>query len=164
MKTSGGKIVSLRALEQLRRNWRQQDKIVVFTNGCFDLLHIGHIRYLRFARTLGDALVVGLNTDRSVKVLKGAERPIFGELDRAEQLGALEAVNRVVLFDEDDPAKLIARLRPDILVKGEDYRNKVVVGAEAVESWGGRVEFAPFTPGASTSDLVERLLASRAGE
>ncbi len=136
---------------------RRRGGQVVFTNGCFDILHVGHLRYLSWARSRGDALVVGLNTDRSVQELKGPDRPYFSELDRAEALAALSAVDHVVLFDEETPIDLIAAVRPDVLIKGEDYRDKVVVGRELVEGWGGIVELAPLTPGRSTSEIAERI-------
>ena len=131
-------------------------KKVVFTNGCFDLLHVGHVTYLEQARKLGDALVVGLNTDRSVRGLKGASRPVIGEEDRARVLAALESVDAVVLFDDDTPLDLIRALRPDVLVKGDDYSEDQVVGAVEVKSWGGRVALIPVVPGRSTSRIVER--------
>jgi D-beta-D-heptose 7-phosphate kinase/D-beta-D-heptose 1-phosphate adenosyltransferase len=133
---------------------RQQGKKVVFTNGCFDLLHVGHVTYLEQARRLGDYLVVGLNTDRSVRALKGPTRPVIREEDRARVLAALEAVDAVILFDEDTPLDLIRALRPDVLVKGSDYTEGQVVGAEEVSSWGGRVELVPVIDGKSTSGII----------
>ena len=130
---------------------------IVFTNGCFDLLHVGHVRYLARARSLGDCLVVGLNTDASVRRFKGAGRPVVPEARRAEVLAALEAVDHVVLFDEDTPLRLIGELQPDVLVKGADWAPGEVVGRELVEARGGRVELAPVTPEASTSALIEAI-------
>lgn len=138
--------------------WRQQVRgRVAFTNGVFDLLHPGHIDLLHHARAQGDALVVGLNTDASVQRLKGPERPIRREADRAFVLAALRDVDVVVLFSQDTPLELIRHLRPDVLVKGGDYTPDTVVGRSEVESWGGRVVIAPLRPGHSTTALVERL-------
>lgn len=134
-----------------------EGKSVVFTNGCFDLLHVGHVRYLRRTAQLGDVLVVGLNSDESVRRLKGEGRPIIGESDRAEVLGALQYVDYVVIFDEDTPLRLIRELRPDVIAKGGDYSSEQVVGKEDVESWGGRVEIVPFVDGKSTTRIIERI-------
>ena len=131
---------------------------VVFTNGCFDILHAGHVQYLERARALGDALVVGLNTDRSVRELeKGAGRPFNEQADRALVLAGLAAVDAVVLFDQDTPYELIQEIRPAVLVKGGDYRPEEVVGKDLVEAHGGRVELIPFLPGRSTTGLVDRI-------
>lgn len=129
---------------------------VVFTNGCFDILHRGHVEYLAFARELGDRLVVGLNSDRSVRVLKGEGRPINSVEDRAIVLAALESVSAVVVFDQDTPSELIRRLVPDVLVKGGDYSIEGVVGAAEVQEAGGRVVLAPLVPGLSTTNLLYR--------
>ena len=131
---------------------------VVFTNGCFDLLHVGHVRYLEAARSLGDGLIVGVNTDASVaRLMKGPGRPLNPEGDRARVLAALACVDRVVLFGEDTPLALITRLAPDILVKGGDYQLDEIVGREVVLARGGRVVALPFLPGYSTTGLIERL-------
>ncbi len=130
---------------------------VVFTNGCFDLLHVGHIRYLQRARALGDVLILGLNSDASVRRLKGEKRPLINEEDRAHVLAALACVDHVVLFDEDTPLELIREIRPDVLVKGGDYTREQVVGHELVEQQGGRVELIPVVEGASTTGIVERI-------
>jgi D-beta-D-heptose 7-phosphate kinase/D-beta-D-heptose 1-phosphate adenosyltransferase len=132
---------------------------VVFTNGVFDLLHPGHVDVLVAARSLGDALVVGVNTDASVRQLKGPARPVRGERDRAYVLAALEAVDAVVLFDEDTPLEMIRALMPDVLVKGGDYSMDSVVGAPEVLARGGRVVIVPLTPGHSTTRTVERMRA-----
>ena len=145
------------ALEPLRREGRE----IVFTNGCFDILHAGHVRYLQAARRLGGALVVGLNDDASVRRLKGPERPINSELDRAELLASLACVDFVVLFGEDTPLELVRTVQPDVLVKGEDWREKGVVGADLVEARGGRVVLVPLLEGRSTSRLVERIRSKR---
>lgn len=143
--------------------WRQRQRgRVVFTNGVFDLLHPGHIDVLRGARHRGDALVVGLNTDASVKRLKGPSRPVRPEQDRAYVLGALEVVDVVVLFGEDTPLELIRELAPDVLVKGGDYSVDTVVGAHDVLSRGGEVVIIPITPGHSTTATIERLAGADA--
>lgn len=136
---------------------RREGKRVVFTNGCFDLLHAGHIGLLRFARAQGDALVVGLNSDDSVRRLKGPERPVQNEHDRADILSELESVSMVVVFDDDTPMRLIETLRPDVLVKGGDYAQDQVVGGEFVRASGGAVVLAPLTQGRSTTSVVERI-------
>jgi rfaE bifunctional protein nucleotidyltransferase chain/domain len=134
---------------------------VVFTNGVFDLLHPGHLDVLRGARVLGDALVVGLNSDASVRRLKGPERPVRSEAERAYVLAGLEAVDAVTLFDQDTPLDLVRFLRPDVIVKGGDYSPDTVVGAADVRGWGGECVIVPLTPGQSTSSIIERLRAPR---
>ncbi|HET7583271.1 MAG TPA: D-glycero-beta-D-manno-heptose 1-phosphate adenylyltransferase [Gemmatimonadaceae bacterium] len=133
----------------------------MFTNGVFDLLHPGHIDVLTAARAEGGSLIVGVNSDASVRRLKGDDRPVRAEGDRAYVLAALEAVDAVVIFDEDTPRELIRALRPDVLVKGGDYAPDTVVGADDVRARGGRVVIVPLTPGQSTTRIVERLRASR---
>jgi len=135
---------------------------VVFTNGVFDLLHPGHVDVLRGARLRGDALIVGLNADASVRRLKGPSRPVRSESERAYVLAALAMVDRVVLFDQDTPLELIRLLRPDVLVKGGDYAFDTIVGATDVVSWGGEVVVIPLTPGQSTTSIIERLRGSEA--
>lgn len=130
---------------------------LVFTNGVFDLLHVGHVRYLAQARALGDALVVAINSDRSVRELKGPDRPVFAEAERAEILAALRNVDYVVIFDDISPRSLIKQLLPDVLVKGGDYQIDEIHGREEVEAAGGRVISLPFVPGASTTSLLERI-------
>ena len=137
--------------------WKAAGKTVVFTNGCFDLLHSGHVTYLEQARKLGHKLIVGLNTDRSVSALKGPSRPVIHEADRARVLAALEAVDAVILFDEDTPLQLIDRIRPQVLVKGSDYAEDEVVGGAQVKSWGGRVALVDIVPGRSTSNIIGKL-------
>ena len=134
---------------------------VVFTNGVFDLLHPGHIDVLAEARALGDVLVVGLNSDASVHRLKGPERPVRSEAERAYVLAALRDVDAVVMFSEDTPEALIRHLRPDVLVKGGDYTPDTVIGRDDVESWGGRVVIVPLRPGQSTTSIIEKLRAPR---
>ncbi|MFW6206674.1 MAG: D-glycero-beta-D-manno-heptose 1-phosphate adenylyltransferase [Gemmatimonadota bacterium] len=140
----------------VERFGRPRSEAVVFTNGCFDILHRGHVVYLDRARRLGDVLVVGVNTDGSVRRLKGPGRPLVGQDDRARVLAALECVDAVVLFDEDTPRELIAALLPDILVKGGDYAPDQIVGRDDVVRAGGRVEVIPFIEGYSTTELMER--------
>jgi D-glycero-beta-D-manno-heptose 1-phosphate adenylyltransferase len=136
---------------------RAAGRTVVFTNGVFDLLHPGHVRYLQHARALGDALVVGLNSDRSVRANKGSDRPITPEHERSEILAALCAVDGVVIFDEDTPRDLIAAIQPDILVKGADWAENAIVGRDIVEARGGRVALVAVEPGHSTTSIVARI-------
>jgi phosphoheptose isomerase len=147
-------------LLRLRRQWREEGKRVVWTNGCFDLLHAGHLRSLRAARALGDVLVVGVNGDESVRRLKGSTRPIVPAAERAELLAALECVDFAIIFDEPTPEASLDRLRPDVHCKGAEYappRGKPVVEAGLVEAYGGRVAFLPMLPAHSTTDLIERV-------
>lgn len=136
-----------------KRNGRK----VVFTNGCFDLLHPGHIRGFEQARQLGDALIVGLNSDASVRQLKGPTRPVISEQERAEILSALEAVDAVIIFNEPTPREVISRLLPDVLVKGGDWASDQIVGREEVEGAGGRVVSIPFVPGYSTTTILQKI-------
>ncbi|MEW6248298.1 MAG: D-glycero-beta-D-manno-heptose 1-phosphate adenylyltransferase [Nitrospirota bacterium] len=155
-----GKIKSKPDLAAIVEDLRRQGKRIVFTNGCFDLMHIGHTRYLQAARELGDVLVVGVNSDASVRSLnKGPGRPIVPQAQRAEVLAALACVDYVVVFDEPDPGALIGALQPDVLVKGGDWAPDRIVGREVVEARGGRVLSIPLVPGVSTSALVERIQA-----
>jgi len=143
--------------ELLARFARPRDRSVVFTNGCFDILHRGHIGYLVAARSLGDRLVVAVNTDQSVRRLKGSGRPVVPEADRAFLLAALEAVDAVTLFDEDTPRELIALLEPDVLTKGGDYSPDRIVGSAEVEAAGGKVVVIPFLTGHSTTAIIESI-------
>jgi len=153
-------VVTVSELAGERSAWRGQGQVVVFTNGCFDLLHPGHVALLEAARAEGDVLVVGLNSDRSVRELKGAGRPLIPAAERAEALAALEAVDRVVVYDDDTPFELIRVLVPDVLVKGADWAADAIVGRDVVEAAGGRVVRAAILPGRSTSDLVGRIRTS----
>ncbi|TGE20686.1 D-glycero-beta-D-manno-heptose 1-phosphate adenylyltransferase [Hymenobacter aquaticus] len=155
---SKDKIVSPAALQPLLAQWREQGKRVVFTNGCFDLLHLGHVDYLEKARHLGDVLVLGLNTDASVSRLKPG-RPLQDEVSRARILASLLFVDAVVLFDEPTPLELITMVKPDILVKGDDYAVSGIVGHELVLANGGQVLTVPLVPGYSTTRIVERIQA-----
>ena len=140
-----------------RERLRAAGALLVFTNGVFDLLHVGHVRYLAEARALGDALVVAINSDRSVRELKGPERPVFDEAERAEILAALRDVDYVVVFDDISPRGTIKRLLPDVLVKGGDYQLDEIHGREEVEAAGGKVISLPFVPGASTTSVLEKM-------
>jgi len=151
------KIVSIEAMIAERERLRGEGKRLVFTNGCFDLLHPGHVSYLKQARSLGDALVVALNSDRSVRELKGEGRPILNQQERAEVIGALEAVDYVTIFDEETPRKLIAAVLPDVLVKGGDWAVDEIVGREDVEAAGGQTLSLPYIEGSSTTDIIERI-------
>jgi D-beta-D-heptose 7-phosphate kinase/D-beta-D-heptose 1-phosphate adenosyltransferase len=157
------KVTSRDELASLLAEHRRQGRRIVFTNGCFDLMHIGHTRYLQAARNLGDLLVVGVNSDRSVRSLnKGTDRPIVPEAQRAEILAALACVDYVVIFPEPDPGSLIATLQPDILVKGGDWPADRIVGRETVEARGGLVQTIPLVPGVSTTTLVQRIRSTTA--
>ena len=148
---------TLAAILGERAAWKAAGKSAVFTNGCFDLLHPGHVALFEAARAQGDVLVVGLNSDRSVRALKGEGRPLVPEDERAETIAALEAVDRVVVYDDDTPRAVIAALGPDVLVKGADWAADAIVGREEVEAGGGRVVRVELTPGRSTTSMVARI-------
>jgi D-beta-D-heptose 7-phosphate kinase/D-beta-D-heptose 1-phosphate adenosyltransferase len=143
----------------LAKRLRSGGKTIVFTNGVFDLLHPGHVRYLQHARSLGDALIVGINSDRSVRSNKGPERPIMPEAERVEVLEALKCVDATIVFDEDTPHDLIAALQPDVLVKGADWAEDAIVGRDIVEARGGRVVRAPIAAGYSTTSIIAKIKA-----
>ena len=151
------KIRSIEDMLAERARLRDSGARLVFTNGVFDLLHVGHVRYLAQARALGDALVVAINSDRSVRELKGPDRPVFDQAERAEILAALRQVDYVVVFDDISPRNVITQLLPDVLVKGGDYQLDQIHGREEVEAAGGKVISLPFVDGASTSRLIERM-------
>jgi D-beta-D-heptose 7-phosphate kinase/D-beta-D-heptose 1-phosphate adenosyltransferase len=155
------KIRSVDAMLAERERLRAKGERLVFTNGVFDLLHVGHVRYLAQARALGDALLVAINSDRSVRELKGPNRPVFDQDERAEILAALRHVDYVVVFDDNSPRSLIRRLLPDVLVKGGDYQLDEIHGREEVEAAGGEVISLPFVPGASTTSLLDRIKENR---
>jgi rfaE bifunctional protein nucleotidyltransferase chain/domain len=156
--STANKIKSRDQLANLLGNHREQGHKIVFTNGCFDLMHIGHTRYLQAARSSGDVLVVGVNSDASVRKLdKGADRPIVPDHQRAEVVAALACVDYVVIFEEPDPADVIARLQPDVLVKGGDWALDRIVGRDIVEARGGTVRTIPLVPGVSTTSLIQRI-------
>ncbi len=151
------KICDLPSLKNKVNTWRASHQKIIFTNGCFDLLHAGHVTYLEAAKKTGDKLILGLNTDRSVSALKGPTRPVIHENDRARVLAALEAVDAVILFDEDTPLNLIDAIKPDVIVKGDDYTEEQVVGGSEVKSWGGSVKLIPLVQGRSTSGILEKI-------
>jgi len=136
---------------------KKEGKKIVFTNGCYDLIHIGHVRCFKEGKTLGDTLIVALNSDRSVRTLKGPPRPIVPQAERAEIIAALECVDFVTIFDQDDPLEIISAIRPDILVKGGDWALNTIVGRDIVESYGGKVIALPLVPGVSTTRIIETI-------
>jgi D-beta-D-heptose 7-phosphate kinase/D-beta-D-heptose 1-phosphate adenosyltransferase len=158
MSTLSGKILDREAMLAERQRLRQDGKHLAFTNGCFDLLHVGHVNYLTWAREQADALCIGLNSDASVRGIKGDTRPLIPQDERAQLLAALRCVDYVVIFDEEEPVHLIEFLLPDVLVKGEDWAH-YVSGREAVEANGGQVRLAPLVEGRSTTLLIEKILA-----
>jgi len=155
-----GKFYTREQLIEVRAQWKREGKAVVFTNGCYDILHPGHIRLLESARSLGDILILALNTDASVRRMKGPTRPLIHENDRAQLACALAAVDAVTFFDEDTPRELIAAVLPDILVKGADWTH-FIAGREEVEAAGGKVLALPLEPGYSTTGMVQEILARR---
>lgn len=136
---------------------RSKNKKIVFTNGCFDILHIGHARYLYAAREMGDFLIVAMNSDRSVKAIKGPDRPIMNQSERSEMLASLECVDMVVIFDEDNPIEVIRYLMPDILIKGGDWKEEDIIGADVVRAAGGQIRSIPYINGYSTSGIIKRI-------
>lgn len=152
-----GKLKSLEEIKAIVVEARTNGKKVAFTNGCFDLLHRGHVHVLRAARACADLLIVGINSDQSVKQLKGPKRPVLPESDRCELLGAMEMVDFVILFTEPDPYNLISAIRPDVLVKGGDWNTEKIIGADMVEEAGGRVVVVPYMKGFSTTEIIERI-------
>ena len=155
------KILTNEGFEQRIAQWKKQNLKIVFTNGCFDLLHLGHVDYLAKAKDLGDRLIIGVNTDASVRRLKGEFRPLQDENSRLHLLAALEVVDAVVLFDEDTPYELIKQVQPDVLVKGADYKPESIVGYDIVTSRGGKVETIEYLEGYSTTSIEQRILKSR---
>ena len=150
------KVLKLNEADQIIQNYKNENKKIVFTNGCFDLLHVGHVRYLEQAKSRGDILIVGINTDASVQKLKGPTRPIQNENDRAEILASLKAVDHTVLFNEETPIDLIKTIKPDILVKGGDWKIQQIVGWDFVQSYGGQVESLQFVEGRLTTQIIEK--------
>ncbi len=157
MEESAHKIVSLPEAKTKVKTWQQAGQKVVFTNGCFDLIHLGHVDYLEKARALGQKLVLGLNTDDSVSRFKGPERPLQDQNSRARVLAAMQFIDLVVFFNEDTPLSLISELVPDVLVKGSDYLTENIVGADVVQKAGGEVKTIDFVPGYSTTRIVEKI-------
>jgi rfaE bifunctional protein nucleotidyltransferase chain/domain len=152
-----GKVKSLDDLKRIADQACRDGKTVVLTNGCFDLLHRGHVHILREAKALGDILIVAINSDRSVKAIKGPSRPVLSQSDRTELLAAMEMVDYVALFDEPDPYDLIAAVRPNVLVKGGDWGSDQIVGADIVKRNGGKVAVIPYLKGFSTTEIIERI-------
>jgi len=163
MKTYRDKIKPLEELRELCRNWKEAGETIVFTNGCFDLLHPGHVRYLEKARALGDRLIVGLNSDQSVARIKGPNRPIMDERSRAEVLAALSFPSAIVIFEQDTPYRVIEELQPHVLVKGGDWAPHELVGAEIVQKAGGKVEVIPYLEGFSTTSIISKILKAQRG-
>lgn len=151
------KVKTREGLKAIAAKAKREGKKIVFTNGCFDLLHVGHLHVLREAKKLGDTLIVALNSDSSVKQIKGPGRPILPEGERAELIAALEMVDYVTLFDEPDPLNVIQELKPDVLAKGGDWAADKIIGREFVESYGGKVAVINFLQGRSTTDIIERM-------
>ncbi|MCP2042903.1 D-glycero-beta-D-manno-heptose 1-phosphate adenylyltransferase [Pontibacter sp. HSC-36F09] len=154
---SKDKILSLSDLQEQVQAWRNQGQKIVFTNGCFDILHLGHVDYLEKARQLGDKLVLGLNTDASINRIKGPSRPLQDEMSRARVMASLLFVDAVVFFDEDTPLELIKAVQPDILVKGDDYTIENIVGQDVVTARGGEVKTIPLVKGYSTTNVVKKI-------
>jgi rfaE bifunctional protein nucleotidyltransferase chain/domain len=152
------KILTWEELKKEVKRSRDEGKKIAFTNGCFDILHAGHVQYLREAHKLGDLLILGLNSDASVRKIKGEKRPLVPQEERAEVVASLMAVDFVTLFDETTPLRLIEYLRPDCLVKGGDWKEDAVVGGDLVRAWGGKVVIVPLTEGISTTNIVEKIL------
>ncbi|MBN1545155.1 MAG: D-glycero-beta-D-manno-heptose 1-phosphate adenylyltransferase [Syntrophaceae bacterium] len=152
-----GKILSRNALKTEIDALHRQGKKIAFTNGCFDILHVGHVRYLQEARKQGDVLILALNSDRSVRSIKGEKRPIVPEGERADVMAALTCIDYVTIFDEETPLALILLIKPDVLIKGGDWAEENVVGREEVQSWGGSVAIIPEIKGASTTNIIEKI-------
>lgn len=151
------KLKNLAELTAIAAQARKDGKLVVFTNGCFDLLHRGHVHVLRQAKASGDILIVGINSDRSVHSIKGPKRPILPQTDRIELIAAMEMVDYVIVYDEPDPYNLIAAIKPNLLAKGGDWSAEKIIGADIVERDGGRVAVIPYLPGNSTTEIIERI-------
>ena len=152
------KVLDLSSLKTRVRYLRQQRKTIVFANGCFDLLHVGHVALLERAKSLGDVLIVAINSDRSTRKVKGPTRPILAQADRAKMLAALEAVDYVTIFDEPTPYRFIAELEPDVLIKGSDWAAGEIVGSDVVKRRGGKVVRVPLVSGFSTTKMIERII------
>lgn len=151
------KLIEKENLDNIIKKLKSENKKIVFTNGCFDILHAGHVRYLKESKKFGDILIVGLNSDVSVKKIKGESRPINPEMDRAEVLAGLEAVSYIVLFDETSPVKLLEEIKPDIYTKGADYTVETLPEAKTVLSYGGKIEFIKFLEGRSTTKIIDKI-------
>tara|TARA_B110000037_G_C17088250_1_gene492888 strand:- start:72 stop:545 length:474 start_codon:yes stop_codon:yes gene_type:complete len=153
----GPKLTDIKGLKHILAQWGVKSNRIVFTNGCFDIIHVGHVHTLKEAKKLGDKLVVGLNSDDSVKRLKGSERPINNEINRADLLSAFEMVDAIIIFEDDTPLSLIEAIQPDVLVKGGDWKIEEIVGGEFVKKNGGEVVSVPFIPNESSSNLIEKI-------
>lgn len=164
MKEGLDKLFTLSELKEKVHQLRFQGRSVIFTNGCFDIIHPGHVRYLKEAKKLGDFLIVALNSDSSVRSIKGPSRPIMGERERAEILCAFEFVDAVVIFEEENPLNLIKEIEPDVLVKGADWEEDKIIGADFVKAKGGRVERIPYLKGFSTTNIIERIKGCKKDE
>lgn len=151
------KVIKKNALKKMLEKLRKEGKKIAFTNGCFDILHVGHIRYLREAKKTADILVLALNSDSSVRAIKGDKRPLFCEDERAEILAALEFIDFVTIFEELTPLELIIDLKPDVLIKGGDWTEEKIVGREEIKKWGGKVAIIPEIAGKSTTNIVEKI-------
>ena len=154
---SGTKVKKLASLKKITAALKKKGRRIVFTNGCFDILHYGHVMYLEKAKRSGDCLIVGINSDLSVKKIKGPDRPIVNEFDRARVLAGLQSVDFVVIFNEETPLKLIQALKPDVLIKGYDWKNKGIVGSDFVKSYGGKVLTVKLAKGRSTTNLIKQI-------
>jgi rfaE bifunctional protein nucleotidyltransferase chain/domain len=157
MEKAAGKIVDVASAQQQIQQWKQEGKKIVFTNGCFDIIHLGHVDYLEKARALGDKLVLGLNTDDSVSRFKGPSRPVQDQISRSHILASFQFIDLVVFFNQDTPLELISALIPDVLVKGSDYLAENIVGADVVKKHGGVVKTIEFVPGYSTSRIIDKI-------
>lgn len=151
-------IIKLPELVQVVNRLKQEGKRIVFTNGCFDIIHMGHVLYLKKAREYGDVLVAGLNSDISIKIIKGDKRPVVPEAERAEVLSSIRFVDYVVIFNEPDPFKTIEAIKPDVLVKGGDWAVENIIGRDVVESFGGKVYNIPYIEGSSSTNIIEEIL------
>ena len=154
---SGSKVKKLSSLKRIAVALKKKGRKIVFTNGCFDILHYGHVMYLEKARRSGDCLIVGINSDLSVKRIKGQHRPVVNEFDRARVLAGLESVDFVAIFNEETPLKLIQALKPDLLIKGSDWKNKGIVGSDFVKTYGGKVLTIKLAKGRSTTNLIKKI-------
>lgn len=151
------KILDLKGIETISSAYKKKNKKIVFTNGCFDIIHAGHVKYLNIAATFGDVLILGLNSDQSVRQIKGEKRPVIGENHRSQVVAALECIDHVVLFDEPDPGELIKAVCPDVLVKGADWEEDQIIGGDFVKENGGRIERVVLEPDISTTKIIERI-------
>jgi len=156
------KVKKLEELKKIRAELKRANKKVIFTNGCFDIIHVGHVRLLREAKKQGDALVLAINSDASVRALKGGKRPYVPEAERAEVMAGLESVDYVIIFNELDPLQVITELEPDVLVKGGDWSVDTIIGRDVVEGAGGKVISLPFVDGLSTTNIIQRILEGNA--